>query len=112
MTATPRDLVWSSQFSVVSSAKTLHLRGDKIILPPSALEELLSAATVTVSRVRHPQTSTFDPYNPHSFAAERDARSEILERQQHLPHPLIFRLVNPRNGRVIYAGIREFSADD
>ena len=112
MTASPRDLVWSSQFFVVSSTKTLHLRGDKIILPPSALEELLSAATVTVSRVRHPQTSTFDPYNPHSFAAERDARSEILERQQHLPHPLIFRLVNPRNGRVIYAGIREFSADD
>ena len=112
MTATPRDLVWSSQFSVISSAKTLHLRGDKIILPPSALEELLSAATVTVSRVRHPQTSSFDPYNPHSFAAEREARSEALERQQHLPHPLIFRLVNPYNGRVIYAGIREFSADN
>lgn len=104
--------MWSSQFSVISSAKTPHLRGDKIILPPSALEELLSASTVTVSRVLHPQTSSFDPYNPHSFAAEREARSEILERQQQLPHPLIFRLVNPSNGRVIYAGIREFSADD
>lgn len=104
--------MWSSQFTVISSPKTPHLRGDKIVLPPSALEELLSAATVTVSRALHPQTSSFDPFNPYSFAAERQARSEILERQQQLPHPLIFRLVNPRNGRVIYAGIREFSADD
>ena len=112
MMAIPKALVWSSQFSVIPSAKTPNLRGDKIVLPPSALEELLSAATVTVSRVRNPQTANFDPFNPHSFAAEREARSEILERQQQLPHPLIFRLVNPRNGRVIYAGIREFSADD
>ena len=112
MTTAQRDLVWSSQFSVISSAKTPHLRGDKIVLPPSALEELLAAATVTVSRVVHPQTSSFDPYNPYSFAAERESRSEILERQQQLPHPLTFRLVNSSNGRVIYAGIREFSADD
>jgi hypothetical protein len=112
MAATRKDLVWSSQFSVIPSAKTPHLKGDKIVLPPSALEELLSAATVRVSRVVHPQTSSFDPYNPYSFAAEREARSEILETQQQLPHPLTFRLVNPKNGRVIFAGIREFSADE
>jgi hypothetical protein len=112
MNAAPRDLVWSSQFSVLPAAKTPHLTGDKIVLPPSALKELLDAATVTVSRVLRPQASSFDPYNPYTFAAEREATSEILERQQQLPHPLTFRLVNPSNGRSTYAGIREFSADE
>ena len=60
----------------------------------------------------HPQTSSFDPFNPHSFAAERQARELLVERQQNLPHPLTFRLVNPHNGRIIYAGIREFSAPE
>lgn len=105
-------LKWSSQFSILPLNKTPFLKGDKIILPPSALEQLLSAATVTISHTIHPQTSTFDPYNPHSFAAERDARSQIVERQQQLPHPLTFRLVNPRNGRIVFAGIREFSAQE
>lgn len=109
-TAVP--LKWSSQFSVLALNKTPLLKGDKIILPPSALEQLLSAATVTISQTVYPQTSTFDPYNPYSFAAERDARSEIVERHQQLPHPLIFRLVNPKNGRAVFAGIREFSAED
>ncbi len=86
------------------------MRGDKIILPPSALEQLLSAATVTVSSITQPATANFDPYNPHSFAAERQAREQLVEQQQNLPHPLTFRLVNPTNGRIVFAGIREFSA--
>ena len=86
------------------------MRGDKIILPPSALEQLLSAATVTVSSINQPATANFDPYNPHSFAAERQAREQLVEQQQNLPHPLTFRLVNPTNGRIVFAGIREFSA--
>lgn len=104
-------LKWTSQFTVSSPSKTPFLKGDKIILPPSALEQLLSAATVTVTSAA-PPSSTFDPYNPHSFAAERQARAEIVERQQELPHPLTFRLVNPGNGRIVFAGIREFSAPD
>lgn len=104
-------LVWSSQFSVLPASSTSWLKGDKITLPSSALEQLLSAATVIVSQTKIPQTSGFDPYNPYSFAAERKARAEVLERQQHLPHPLTFRLVNPQNGRVVFAGIREFSAE-
>lgn len=111
-TSDPPALVWSSQCSVLPASSTPFLKGDKITLPPSALEQLLSAATVTVSHAGPPQTSNFDPYNPHSFAAERQARAETAERQQQLPHPLTFRLVNPRNGRIVFAGIREFSAGD
>ncbi|KAL8870794.1 MAG: hypothetical protein Q9174_003238, partial [Haloplaca sp. 1 TL-2023] len=106
------ELKWSSQFSVLSSSKTPALRGDRIILPQSALEQLLSAATVSVSTAHGPQTSSFDSFNPYSYAAEQQARSQLSERQQELPHPLTFRLVNPANGRICYAGIREFSAEE
>ena len=105
-------LKWSTQFDVLPPEATPPLRGDKIILPPSALEQLLSAATVTVSSITQPATANFDPYNPYSFAAERQAREQLIEQQQILPHPLTFRLVNPKNGRIVFAGIREFSAAD
>ena len=100
-------LKWSTQYDVLPLDS---LRGDKIILPPSALEQLLSAATVITSSTSQPATASFDPYNPYSFAAERQAREQLVEQQQNLPHPLTFRLVNPANGRVVFAGIREFSA--
>ncbi|KAL8693856.1 MAG: hypothetical protein Q9224_003676, partial [Gallowayella concinna] len=105
---------WTSQFSVLPIHQTLPLKGDKIILPPSTLEQLLSASTVTVSLAnqKQPQSSTFDSYNPYTYPAEHQARSQLWEKQQELPHPLTFRLVNPLNGRVCYAGIREFSADE
>ena len=101
-------LKWTSQFTVSSPLSTHFLKGDKIILPPSALEQLLSAATVTRTSAA-PPSSTFDPYNPYSYEAERQTRAQIVERQQELPHPLTFRLVNPENGRVVFAGVREFS---
>lgn len=108
---TPATLLWSSQFSVLPATEAPFLRGDKIILPPSALEQLLSASTATIPQaIVGQQTPNFDPYNPYTFEAERRARAEAVERQQQLPHPLIFRLVNPQNGRIIFAGIREFSA--
>ncbi|KAK8170709.1 ubiquitin fusion degradation protein UFD1-domain-containing protein, partial [Phyllosticta citribraziliensis] len=108
-------LEWSAQFDVAPASH--HLAGDKLLLPPSALEQLLAAAPLvtTESSSNHALTSTFDPYNPYSFAAERDARlaeSQLRDRHHQLPHPLTFRLVNPDNGKVVYAGIREFSAED
>ncbi|KAL8831197.1 MAG: hypothetical protein Q9170_005398, partial [Blastenia crenularia] len=103
---------WSSQLAALPKSSTPSLRGDKIILPPSALEQLLSAATVTVPSSNQPQTSTFDSFNPYSYAAEQQAREQLIERRQELPHPLTFRLVNPSNGRICYAGIREFSAQE
>ncbi|KAL8996720.1 MAG: hypothetical protein Q9169_003835 [Polycauliona sp. 2 TL-2023] len=105
-------ITWSSQLSVLPSSQTLPLRGDKIILPPSTLEQLLLASTVTVPVGDQPQTSSFDSYNPYSYAAERQARAQLTENRQKLPHPLTFRLVNPLNGNVCYAGVREFSTEE
>ncbi|KAL9615322.1 MAG: hypothetical protein Q9167_000293 [Letrouitia subvulpina] len=111
-TAEPQPLTWSSQFDVTNAERTPHLRGDKIVLPQSALEQLLNAVTVTVPTATRPITSSFDSFNPYSYAAEQQARSELYERQQQLPHPLTFRLVNPANSKAVYAGIREFSAEE
>ncbi|KAI9766420.1 MAG: hypothetical protein M1840_006526 [Geoglossum simile] len=115
MAGDPISLAWSAQFSVAPPSRTLKpLPGDKILLPPSSLEQLLSAAPTVAAApaATHAYTQAFDPYNPHTYAAERQAREIYQETQQQLPHPLTFRLVNPQNGRVVYAGIREFSAQD
>lgn len=147
----PTSLDWSAQFTVNAASSRSSLVGDKIILPPSALEGLLAAAATTTTTTTTtaesldadaddddddddagvgPSTSTFDPFNPYSFAAERAARAQLRatrqyyrqggggggrrqqQQQQQLPHPLTFRLVNPINGMVVYAGIREFSANE
>ncbi|KAL8662871.1 MAG: hypothetical protein Q9168_008188, partial [Polycauliona sp. 1 TL-2023] len=108
----PKAISWSSQLSVLPAGQTLPLRGDKIILPPSTLEQLLSASTVIVPSDDQPQTASFDSYNPYSYPAERQARAQLVENRQELPHPLTFRLVNPRNGNVCYAGVREFSTEE
>lgn len=107
-------LRWSSQLTVTPPSQTPKLSGDKIILPQSALEQLLAAAPIreVSSNVSHRYTRGFDPFNPHTFDAESLAREQTVGRQQQLPHPLIFRIVNPQNGRMIYAGIREFSAEE
>jgi len=111
MTAEVQPLVWSAQFKV-GPLGAHHLPGDKILLPPAALEQLLAAAPSITSEFNAPRNSSFDPFNPYSFAAEREARNQSRYEQQKLPHPLTFRLVNPSNNRVVYAGIREFSAGD
>lgn len=104
-------LTWSTQLAVTPFQRTPRLPGDKIVLPQSALEQLLDAAPLqAVSPNRRVHTTSFDPFNPHTFAAETRAREQIEQRQQQLPQPLTFRLVNPNNGRFVYAGIREFSA--
>src|SRR5271155_5840563 len=107
-------LKWSGQFSVSRSPHTSKLQGDKIALPPSALEALLRAAPlVSVSNGQVGRlTSSFDPYNPYTYAGELSAREQLTDRQQQLPQPLTFRLVNLSNGKAIYAGIREFSAGE
>ncbi|KAK4977379.1 hypothetical protein LTR66_010737, partial [Elasticomyces elasticus] len=105
-------LNWSSRYTVASSSRALS--GDKILLPPSALEQLLSAVSTTSHEPDPPQSyyPLHDPFNPYSYVAQRQAQAQWQDRQQQLPHPLTFRLVNPQNGHVVYAGIREFSADE
>ena len=107
--ATPEiSLSWSGVFKVAPRSKTLP--GDKILLPQSALEQLLAASTVTATSNRPANALAFDPFNPYSLAAARAEQSEWRDTQQQLPHPLTFGLVNTKNRNVVHAGIREFSA--
>lgn len=106
----PHALSWSSTFVALpqTSVASKNPPGDKIILPQSALEQLLAAAP---SRPPTDATFTsFDPRNP--YLSAYSASSSRHENGQQLPHPLTFRLVNPVNGQVVYAGIREFSAPE
>lgn len=100
---------WFSQYAVTPAPRSL--KGDKIILPPTVLEQLLERAPHTQSSPTSVSAS-LDPYNPYLVAAQRHARTQLDSREKQLPYPLTFRLVNPENQRVVYAGIQEFSADE
>lgn len=112
MTVPDVSLTWSGVFNVAPQTSKLKLLpGDKILLPQSALEQLLAASTVVDSTPSRP-LAPFDPFNPYSLAAARAEQSQWQTTQQQLPHPLTFRLVNTNNGNVVHAGIREFSAEE
>lgn len=101
-------LTWSGQYTLSSSARSHSLPGDKIVLPASALEQLLAAATASSDAESQQPQSAYSPYRP------RQA-DNVINRdrpQPQLPHPLVFRLVNPATSDVVYAGVQEFSADD
>jgi hypothetical protein len=104
------ELKWSAQYTL--SSRNTRLPGDKILLPPSALEQLLAAAPVVNIDSNRPHITAFDPFNPYTYNAERQARAQLQDRHQQLPNPLTFRLVNPENGRILHAGVREFSAEE
>ncbi|OLN94143.1 Ubiquitin fusion degradation protein 1-like protein 2 [Colletotrichum chlorophyti] len=103
------ELKWSAPFAVAlpSKASSRDLRGDKILLPQSALEQLL-AASPRPSVPSHSTFTSYDPFNPYA----RRQLPRDTDTSQQLPNPLMFRLVNQKNGNVVYAGIREFSADE
>ncbi|CAD0098391.1 unnamed protein product [Aureobasidium mustum] len=101
------ELQWSGQFTA-SSAN--NLAGDKIVLPQSALEQLLSAASVAAAATEQPEND-FHSYSSYYAGSQLSSRRSDEPKNQ-LPHPLTFRLVNANNGRVVYAGIREFSAEE
>jgi hypothetical protein len=107
MNETPA-LAWSGSFQAMApnpDIGSLNLRGDKITLPQSALEQLLAASTST--QPRGSSLSAFDPSNPYAISS-----SAFRDNAQQLPNPLMFRLVNPANNNVVFAGIREFSAPE
>lgn len=92
-------LQWSASFKLASDDNHVAsggLHGDKIILPQSALEQLLAAVNSSATS------------RPHSINYSNGFGIET----QRLPEPLMFRLVNPQTKAEIYAGIREFSAPD
>ncbi|KAL1875736.1 hypothetical protein VTK73DRAFT_9857 [Phialemonium thermophilum] len=109
----PAQLNWSGSFAIAPPSRyaSKDLRGDKLILPQSVLEQLLAASTTTRPSTSHAFTA-FDPFNPYSVAAAQRERSLYQETSQQLPHPLMFLVVNPRNGNAVHAGIREFSAEE
>lgn len=99
----PITLRWSDTFAILPPSDPIcsKLPGDKIILPASALQQLLSASSSQV--VTRPTVSSNDFFG---FSSGNGQET------QQLPNPLIFRLVNPKNNNVVYAGIREFSAPE
>jgi hypothetical protein len=112
MTDSPQPtLNWSAQLTV-TAARSQQLTGDKIILPPSALEALLSASTNAAVEVSRRDLPAYDPHNSATYSAYRQAESQYQDQRHQLPYPLTFRLVNPDNGRAVYAGVREFSAEE
>jgi hypothetical protein len=97
-------LKWSAL--LVVGPTNNRLVGDKITLPQSALEALLAAAPKVYDNVANHRALT-DNFG--GFAPFPPVDHEI---QSQLPNPLTFRLVNSENGKTVYAGIREFSADE
>ncbi|KAL2259611.1 hypothetical protein VTK26DRAFT_6651 [Humicola hyalothermophila] len=113
MTDQPPQLSWSTSLRLAhpSLVAAKGLQGDKILLPQSALEQLLAASTTIGPAASHAFTA-FDPSNPYSVTDARRGRTQYRETYQQLPHPLMFQLVNPKNGNAVYAGIREFSSSE
>lgn len=105
----PIALRWSATYEVVASSDRAArgLEGDKIRLPQSALEDLLSESTKQTTNLG----SAYDPSNPYIQSARPEYSDSLAGFVGQLPNPLMFRLVNPRNGNMVYAGIREFSAE-
>ncbi|KAK5651375.1 hypothetical protein OQA88_12532 [Cercophora sp. LCS_1] len=113
--AEPPALTWSAVFRAAHPSRVANkdLQGDKILLPQSALEQLLAASSSSApnSHGSHAFTA-FDRFNPYSLGGPRQSNAQYGETYQQLPHPLMFQLVNKKNGNAVYAGIREFSADE
>lgn len=105
----PIALRWSANYEIVASSDRAArgLEGDKIRLPQSALEDLLSESTKQTTNLG----SAYDPSNPYIRSARPEYSDSLAGFVGQLPNPLMFRLVNPNNGNMVYAGIREFSAE-
>lgn len=101
-TILPPALPWSTRLTF--SAAPATLTGDKILLPSSALEQLLSAATTAAA-------TTEASHDPESWAAPPTHRSE---REHLLPQPMIVRLStgSGEKRRSVHAVPREFSAEE
>ncbi|KAI7911746.1 hypothetical protein M0657_008428 [Pyricularia oryzae] len=86
--------------------------GDKIILPSSALQQLLDANAAAASASAASAYSYSTPVVTRYTSPYNSFGSAPQPEQQKLPYPLMFRLVNERNGKFVHAGVREFSAEE
>ena len=102
---------WFSQFELTAPLRPLT--GDKITLPQSALENLLANSPISNSSAAPSHGSdAFGSNDAYAAASQRYAQSRFDFRDRQLPNPITFKIVNPKNDRVVYAGIREFSAEE
>lgn len=112
MTESKHELRWGGSLAVAITERSKRLPGDKILLPHEALQELLTASANAAATSSRRDLPDYDPLNSASYRAYRQAEDQYLDQRHQLPHPLTFRLVNPENGRIVYAGVREFSAEE
>ncbi|KAG0352321.1 hypothetical protein BGZ54_002849 [Gamsiella multidivaricata] len=101
--------IWSSTFTV--GPPTATSKGDKIILPQSALESIIKAH----AEAPPPPLPQFDPtYDPTSWENHPSQNYNPYEsrKPQELPSPLTFQIRNPANRLLTHGGVKEFSAED
>ena len=104
----PTGISYSTHLRPVTSHK---LVGDKIVLPQGSLEALLSSAAAAASRRRYALRLRGEAGSWEGWSdAGGEGGGDREEGEGLLPHPIIFRLYNPRNGRYTHAVPREFSA--
>ncbi|KAJ2895176.1 ubiquitin fusion degradation protein [Zalerion maritima] len=85
---------WHGEYKIAALPviESRNLPGDKILLPQSALEQILAVS-------------------PSQTEPNRSSWQQPAPTSQTLPSPLMFRL-STANGNVVYAGIQEFSAEE
>ncbi|KIH92546.1 ubiquitin fusion degradation protein [Sporothrix brasiliensis 5110] len=116
----PTDALSRSTDNSTAGRPRRRPQGDKILLPPSALEGLLSAAARARQQAnsaasssngsRYGGRSAFGSLDDfHSFGYGRGGGASGGDGYD-LPQPLTFRLASASTGKSVYAGIREFSA--
>ncbi len=104
----PKTLDWSASLRVVHSAGK-SVPADKMLLPQSALEQLLAASRSPGPSTAHAFTA-FDPSNLYAVAGAQHDSSRYIEADEQLARPWMFKLANPSNGNTVYAGVQEFSS--
>lgn len=100
---------WSATFTV--GAATTHLKGDKIILPHTALEAIIQAHA---SAPPPPPPQPDPSYDPTSWDHPPQQAFDYngLRKPQELPSPLTFQIRSPANRLLTHGGVKEFSAED
>ncbi|CAK7265726.1 hypothetical protein SEPCBS57363_001731 [Sporothrix epigloea] len=106
----------SPQRSALPLPHTLP-QGDKILLPPSALESLLRAASLARQQAdakngRPVFGTVINTSRNINYGNNHKSNGDSGNDGYDLPQPLTFRLTYPATGKVVYAGIREFSASE